>query len=153
VKAHAREAVGNEADPLRKARAIEAWVHEHMHGDNQVTFSTAGQVAKDLRGDCRQHAMLTAAMCRAAGVPSRTAVGLIYVTDPQRGPVMGFHMWTEVNVKGQWLGIDATLGRGSVGATHIKIADHSWNDIQSLTPLLPVARVLGNLSIEVVSVR
>ena len=30
--------------------------------------TTAGQIARDLEGDCRQHAMLAAAMCRAAGV-------------------------------------------------------------------------------------
>jgi transglutaminase-like putative cysteine protease len=91
-------------------------------------------------------------MCRAAGVPARTAVGLVYVTDRERGPSMGFHMWAEVFVKGQWLPIDATLGRGYVGATHLKIADSSWDGVQSLTPLLPVNRVLGKLTIEVVSV-
>ena len=97
--------------------------------------------------------MLTAALCRAAGVPSRTAVGLVYVDDPDRGPVFGFHMWTEVWVKGQWLGLDATLGQGGVGAAHLKIADHSWRDIQTLAPLLPVTRVLGKTRIEVVSVK
>jgi len=63
---------------------------------------------------------------------------------------MGFHMWTEVWIKGQWIGIDATLGRGSIGAAHIKISDHSWHEVQSLTPMLPVSRVLGKLSIEVI---
>jgi hypothetical protein len=48
--------------------------------------------------------------------------------------------------------IDATLGRGFVGATHLKIADHSWHDTQSLKPLLPVMRVLGKLRIEVLEV-
>jgi transglutaminase-like putative cysteine protease len=149
VQKLARRAVGDETDPWRKAQAIEAWVHGQMRGDNSIDLCRASQVARNLKGDCRQHAMLTAAMCRAVEVPSRTAVGLIYV---DRGkPVMGFHMWTEVWVKGQWLAIDATLGRGSVGAAHIKIADDSWQGAQSLTPLLPVARVLGKLSIEVVS--
>jgi hypothetical protein len=40
-----------------------------------------------------------------------------------------------------------------VGAGHLKIADHSWHDTQTLAPLLPVARVLGKLRIEVVSVQ
>lgn len=65
---------------------------------------------------------------------------------------MGFHMWAEVLVRGQWFPIDATLGKGFVGATHLKISDHSWHDTQSLTPLLPVVRVVGKLSIEVLSV-
>jgi hypothetical protein len=55
-------------------------------------------------------------------------------------------------VHGQWLPIDATLGRNYVGATHLKIADHSWHDTQALTPLLPVVRVVGKVSIQVVSV-
>jgi transglutaminase-like putative cysteine protease len=95
--------------------------------------------------------MLTAAMCRAAGVPSRTAVGLVYATDKHGKPVMAYHMWTEVWVVGQWLAIDATRGEGSIGATHVKIADQSWHDTHSVTPLLAVARVLDKLSFEVVS--
>jgi transglutaminase-like putative cysteine protease len=149
VKELAQEAVGRETEPWKKAQAIERWVHNKMRSDSSIALCTASQVAESLRGDCRQHAMLTAAMCRAAGVPSRTALGLVYVNRGQR-PEMGFHMWTEVWIKGQWIGIDATLGQGSIGAAHIKISDHSWYDVQSLTPMLPVARVLGKLSIEVV---
>jgi hypothetical protein len=152
VKKLAEEAVGDESDPLKKARRIERWVCDNMHNDNRAPFASADKIARTLRGDCRQHAMLTAAMCRAAEVPSRTAVGLVYAADSKGNPVMAYHMWTEVWVKGQWLAIDATLGRGSIGAAHVKIADHSWYDIHSLTPLLSVARVLDKLSIEVVSV-
>jgi transglutaminase-like putative cysteine protease len=95
--------------------------------------------------------MLAAAMCRVVGVPSRTAVGLIYA-NTRRGPVMAFHMWTEVWVRKQWVPIDATLGRGFVGATHIKISDQSWHNTRSQTPLLPFVRVVGKLSIEVLEV-
>jgi len=85
-------------------------------------------------------------------VPSRTAIGLIYAREPGRSPVFAFHMWTEVWVQGQWLAIDPELGQGSIAATHVKIADHSWYDTHSVTPLLSVARVLDKLSIEVISV-
>jgi hypothetical protein len=61
-------------------------------------------------------------------------------------------MWTEVCVQGAWLGLDATLGRGGVSAAHVKIADHGWHDTRSLTPFLPVARVIGKVSVEVVKV-
>lgn len=92
--------------------------------------------------------MLMSAMCRAEGVPSRTAMGLIYADTPG-GPVFAFHMWTEVHVKGAWQALDATLGRGYVGATHIKIADQSWHDERTMLPLLPVIRVLGKIEIDV----
>jgi len=96
--------------------------------------------------------MLTAAMCRAAGVPSQTAVGLVYA-DVNSGPVLAFHMWFEVWVDGQWVALDAIFGKGSVGADHIKIADSSWADVHSLTPMLPVARVLGKVAVEVSDVK
>lgn len=152
VREHARRAVGQEKDPWKKAQRIERWVYNNVAHDNGAPFAHADEVAASLRGDCRNHAILAAAMCRAAGVPSRTAVGLIYVNDRERGPVMAFHMWTEVWVAGQWLAIDGTLGQGSVGADHVKIADASWYNVASETPLLPVARVLGKVSIEMVRV-
>jgi transglutaminase-like putative cysteine protease len=152
VRELARRAVGDEADALRKARRIERWVCDNMEHDNRAPFAPAGQIARTMKGDCRQHAVLTAAMCRAAEVPSRTAVGLVYAQDKQGRPIMAYHLWTEVWVRGQWLAIDATLGQGSIGAAHIKIADHSWYDTHSVTPLLAVYRVLDKLKIDVVSV-
>ena len=82
------------------------------------------------------------------GGASRTAVGLIYA-DVRGTPNFAFHMWTEVWVQGSWIPLDATLGKGYVGATHLKVSHQSWQDERSQTPLLPVVRVLGKLSIEV----
>jgi len=152
IKALTRKAVGYATDPWRKALLIESWVHNHMRVGFSESFCPASTVASTLRGDCRQHALLAAAMCRAAGVPARTAIGLCYAEDKTGGPAMAFHMWTEVFVQGQWTGIDATRGQGRVGATHVKITDSSWSDTQSLAPLLPVIRVLGKLSMSVESV-
>jgi transglutaminase-like putative cysteine protease len=153
VKEHTRRAIGRETDPWQKAVRIEQYVYRNVSKEDfSVAFAPADEVARDMKGDCTEHSMLAAAMCRAAGIPSRTAVGLVYVNHRQQGPVMAFHMWTEVWVRGQWVAIDPTFGRDFVGATHLKITDHSWHDTQSLTPLMPVLRVLGKLSIEVVRV-
>jgi transglutaminase-like putative cysteine protease len=151
VKDLARKAAGNETDAWKKAVRLEKWVHTNMRVDQSAPMVSAAQAARELTGDCRNHALLLAALCRAEGVPSRIAVGLLCV-DKAKQPQMGFHMWTEVYIDGQWLGLDAILGKGGVAASHIKIADHSWRDVQSLTPFLPVARVLGKTAIEVVSV-
>jgi transglutaminase-like putative cysteine protease len=151
VQAIAKKAVGKETEPWKKALAIETWVHKHMRHDDSVAFCPAGQVAENLKGDCRQHAMLMTAVCRAAGIGSRPAVGLVYVEDRKRSPALVYHMWTEVWINGQWIALDATRGQGAVGATHIKISDHSWQGITSQTPFLPVQRVLGKLAIEIIS--
>jgi hypothetical protein len=152
VKELARKAVGKEKDLLKKALAIEKWVNANMKGTSYEALAPASEVARNLEGDCTEFAMLMAAMCRAEGVPSRTAIGLIYA-DTKSGPVMSFHMWTEVWVGDQWIGMDATLGKGRVSPAHLKITDHSWSDTRSLTPLLPLIRVLGKMQIEVVSVQ
>jgi hypothetical protein len=149
VRELARKAAGGETNPWKKAQRLERWVKQNMRPDNAAPFAPASQVARDLRGDCRLYAVLTAALCRAEGVPARTAVGLIYVEKGAQKPYMGFHMWTEVWADGQWLGLDGTLGQGGVGAAHVKIADHSWSETQSLTPFLPVSRILGKIGIEV----
>lgn len=146
----AREAVGNEKEPWKKARKIEKWVHNHVKVRSHESLAPADHVARTLVGDCTEFAMLTAAMCRAEGIPSKTAMGLIYA-DVDGGPVFAFHMWTEVWIEGRWQSLDATLGLGHIGAAHLKISDQSWHD-GSLTPFLSVARVLGRLTIEVVRV-
>lgn len=150
VKELARRAVGDERDAWGKAKRIESWVKQNMRVDQTVELGPASVVARQLRGDCRQFALLTAALCRAEGIPSRTAIGLLYVEKGRR-PMMGFHMWTEVCIDGQWVGLDATLGLGGVSGGHVKISEHSWHDTSSLTPLLPVSRVLGKMTIAVVS--
>jgi hypothetical protein len=152
IRAYARQAVGERTDPWERAKAIERWVHNNMSLSYSEPFAPASEAAKTLRGDCRQYGLLTTAMCRAAGLPARTALGLCYAYDRKLGPVMAFHMWTEVFVRGDWVAVDATRGQAYVGATHLKITDSSWYDTQSLAPLLPVFRVLGKLSIEVVRV-
>ena len=153
VKALAAKAVGRETDPWKKALAIEQWVNRNMRGSDQESMATADNIAKTLKGDCSEYAMLMAAMCRAQGIPSRTATGLIYTNNRKLGPCFSFHMWTEVLINDEWLALDATLGRGFVGATHIKIAGQSWHKTRTLAPMLPVIRVLGKIRIEVVEAR
>src|SRR5262249_4486959 len=130
VRKHAKAAVGRQTDPWLKARAIERWVKENM---KPMVFTEAmapaDHVAPTLTGDCTEFAMLAAAMCRAQGIPSRTAIGAVYYVDKGQQPKLGYHMWTEVWVRGQWLAIDATLGYGSVGAVHIKITDTNWHEV------------------------
>src|SRR5205823_12231937 len=103
VKERTRQAIGRETDAWKKAQLIESYVHRQMENKNFTeAFATSDQVARTMEGDCTEHAVLTAAMCRAAGIPSRTALGLVYVNH-QQGPMMGFHMWAEAYVRGTWV--------------------------------------------------
>lgn len=151
IKSLAQKAVGAETDPWKKALRIEKWVNQAMKYQTHEAFATSDHVARTLEGDCTEFGVLTAALCRAVGIPSRTALGLIYA-DTRQGPVLAFHMWAEVWINGRWLALDGTLGKGYVGATHLKITDHSWHEERGLLPLLGVLRLLGRMQAEVVSV-
>ena len=102
-----------------------------------------------MEGDCTEHAVLLAAMLRAQKLPSRVAVGMIYI--PSRSS-FGGHMWTEVFLDNRWIPLDATLGKGGIGAGHIKLTDSSLADNAPapLTIFLPLLQTVGKLSIEII---
>src|SRR5262249_23677086 len=152
VKKLAARAVGTETDAWAKARKIESFVRSFMRpADYTEAMAPADHVARTGTGDCTDYSILAPAMCRAEGMPSGRAIALVYVNNLLGRPGVAFHMWTEVFVNGQWLGLDATLGQGSIGPGQIKITDHSWADVISFTPLLPVKGfIMANPTIEVV---
>jgi hypothetical protein len=146
VRAHAKAAIDGlaaNATTWDKAKAVEKWVHDNIRAvEFSQAMATAAQVSSDLRGDCTEYAMLACGMCRSLGIPSKTALGLVYAPGRDGKPFLAYHMWFEVYVGGQWLALDGTLARGSVGPGHIKITDAHWDKVQSLTPLLPVLGLL-----------
>ena len=147
---HAKAATQGQSDPWQKALAVEKWVHQKMtNKDYGKAFASAAETARTLDGDCTEHAVLACAMCRAVGIPSRTAIGLVHVPSER---AMCFHMWFEVWIDGRWYSLDATLGQGHIAGGHVKVLDAHWNDTDSFLPLLPVTRLLGKLKMDVLSV-
>ena len=156
LKGHAIRAIAGlpaTASSWEKAVAVERWVKENMKAfEFSQAMATADNVARTLSGDCTEYAMLSAAMCRAVGVPSRTALGLVYAESGGK-QFLAYHMWFEVYAEGQWVPLDATLGMGGVGPGHLKITDNSWYEEKSFAPLLPVLRTLSaKPSVEVLKV-
>jgi hypothetical protein len=154
VTQHAAAAAGAETDPWKAAQAMERWVSQNLKKKNFSTLlASAAEVARDLSGDCTEHAVLLAAMCRARSIPARVAIGLVYV--PKLSSFAG-HMWTEVFVRGVWVPLDATLGNGGISADHIKFADSSFSDDDDLPPIscfVPMVGALGKMKIEVRDVK
>jgi hypothetical protein len=152
VVAHAKKAaLGVETSPLHAAVQMERYVNRNLKKKNFSTaLASAAEVAKTLEGDCTEHAVLLAAMLRAQGIPSRVAVGLVYVEGAQ---AFGGHMWTEAWLGGHWYPLDATLGQGGIGAGHIRLAESSFADDapSPVTMFLPLIKVLGRVKIEYVA--
>ncbi len=123
----ARRAVGRTKDAAKAVKRIEAFVAEYIENKNlSVGYATATEVVASRQGDCSEHAVLTAAMCRAVGIPAQVVVGVAYV-DEWTGLVNGFggHAWTRAYVGGKWFAVDAAFkgtGRGGYGPGHITLA-------------------------------
>ncbi len=146
-----KQAVGTKTDPWERSEAIQDWVFQNMKSKNfAIAFAPAAEVARDLAGDCTEHSVLTTALCRAAGIPARCAIGLVYAQ-----PLGGFgpHMWTEVFVNGRWVALDATFNQSQVDATHIKLTDSSLDGVAPFEAFLPVLKVLSTMQIEPLEIR
>ena len=48
--------------------------------------------------------------------------------------------------------MDATLGRGGIGAAHLKLTDSNLDGAQAYSCFLPVAQVIGQIKIEILEV-
>jgi hypothetical protein len=148
IRQMATEARGAQTEGVKVALALESYVHRLLViTDFSQAFATAAEVAQSRRGDCTEHAVLLAALARASGIPARVAIGLVYV---EHAAAFGYHMWTEVYLDGQWVGLDATLGLGGIGAAHLKLADSSLEGATAYSAFLPVAQVVGQLKIKVI---
>jgi transglutaminase-like putative cysteine protease len=146
----AREAAGPETDPWRIAVALERFVKDYIQlVDYAQVFATAAEVAKSREGDCTEHAVFLAALCRAKGIPARTAVGLVYREGRQD---FAYHMWTEVFIGEKWIPLDGTLGLGGIGGAHLKLGQSNLRNSAVDTSFLPVVQVVGKLRIEVLAV-
>ncbi|UCC98469.1 MAG: transglutaminase domain-containing protein [Phycisphaerales bacterium] len=153
VIALARRAVGETQDAAEAAGKIEAFVGDYIENRSlSVGYASAAEVAASRQGDCSEFSVLTAAMCRAVGIPAQVVVGVAYVSDFGGHQGFGGHAWTQAYVGGRWIGLDASFkggGRGGYDAGHIALAvgDGEPGDFFNL------AAALGQFKIERVLVR
>jgi hypothetical protein len=143
-------------DRSERAEAIRRFVYKHISGkDLAVGFASASEVARTRQGDCTEHGVLTAALLRADGIPSRVVAGLVYADHfAEERDIFAYHMWTQalldVNGKPTWVDLDATLPDKRFDATHIALAVSNLGENDTQESLFAtLATVLGRLRISV----
>jgi hypothetical protein len=144
----ARKAVGNAKDAATAARRIESFVADYIEDKSMsVGYASAAEVAASRQGDCSEFAVLTAALCRAVGIPAQVAVGVVYVSDFAGHEGFGGHAWTQAYIQGKWVGLDAAFkssGRGGYDAGHITLAVGNGEP----AAFFNIATTLGRFKIE-----
>lgn len=142
-----------------KALAIYEFVYRTLDKSPALSIPSAIEVLENERGDCNEHTVLYTALARAAGLPTRIAIGVVW-SDELDG--FYYHAWPEVYLSevafskaqasdgpfagGTFMALDPTLGQPQADATHIKLLE---GGIETWTRLLPY---LGALELEVKAV-
>ena len=150
IESDAPEIVAEAAAALRdvtgsRARAERLTRHVNALLDKKPTVSlpSAREVLRTKVGDCNEHTALYVAMARAAGIPARIAVGLVYVHG-----AFYYHAWPEVYLdasgRGMWLPVDPTLNQFPADATHLRLARGGLDKQAAILPLI------GQLKITIV---
>lgn len=105
-------------DARGAAHAIVRWVFETLgKKDGARGAATATEVLADGFGDCTEHAALSVALLRAAGIPARNVSGVVLVPGLFSADA-GYHAWVEAWL-GEWVVLDPALGNTDVSAHYI----------------------------------
>jgi tetratricopeptide (TPR) repeat protein/transglutaminase-like putative cysteine protease len=150
----AKQIIGRQKNAYLAAKELEKWVSSNIKDKTfDVGLATASEVIEDMRGDCTEHAILLASLCRAVGIPSQIVVGLVYV--PVAGSDKGmfmYHMWNEVYV-GKWIQLDSALpGKNVADATHITITKTTLNNPEEEAKISTAAlSLIGNLELDIIT--
>lgn len=125
IKALARQAVGDTKDAAEAVRKIENFARNYIKKkDLSVGYASAVEVAASRQGDCTEHAVLSAALCRAVGIPAQIVTGVAYVESfGGRKGIFGPHAWNRAMVGGKWIGLDAALAGYDAGHITLGVGD------------------------------
>jgi hypothetical protein len=135
-----KEALGHEMDAQKAAVRLNTWVFKQLKKRPTLSFPRAVEVLYQREGDCNEHATLLLALLRAAGIPSRLALGVTLLRDR-----FFYHAWVEAYLGAKWISLDPTFNQVPADATHLKLAEGLEEGMASLIP------IIGNLKIEIES--
>lgn len=144
VVRQAKTIVGALTNRLEAVQALAAWVHRHVAKQPAVSLPSALDVLQKRQGDCNEHTYLFVALARAAGIPAKILVGLVYAELAGQVGAYYYHAWPAANV-GEWMELDPTFGQMRVDATHLALAEGE------LAGQMKLLGLIGRLQIEVLA--
>lgn len=121
IKTKALEITFNAKTELEAVAGIVKWVYENIEyiESNETEVLSAKQVLEKKQGMCGDFSMLTAALLRSIGIPTKYVKGEIFT-----GTKFTPHAWLEVYVpESGWIPIDPTNGELMANAGRIKFME------------------------------
>lgn len=117
IRAQAEAIVSKDDGDEQKARKIVTWIFKNIEKRPVLSVSNAVETLNNRAGDCTEHAVLVAALARAAGIPTLIETGLVY----QRGRFY-YHAWNAfwLDGWGGWVTADAVMNQLPADVTHLR---------------------------------
>ena len=142
IRAEAEQAVRGATDDRGRAERLTRYVNGLLDKKPTVSLPSAREVLRTKVGDCNEHTALFVAMARSIGMPSRIAVGLVFMHG-----AFYYHAWPEVYIadpstslgarsQGFWLPVDPTLNQYPADATHLRLTRGGLDKQAVVLPLI-----------------
>jgi hypothetical protein len=138
IKAQAQKIVLPSDAPQEKIKKIVNWVYSNVEKKPVLSVPNALEVLKNKVGDCNEHAVLTAALLRAAGIPAQIETGLVYLHGR-----FYYHAWNIAYV-GKWVTVDAVFNQIPADVTHIRLVRGEGSEQLNLLAFM------GKIKLEVI---
>ena len=119
IQALAREIIGDRKVPLNVVQRLSNWIFNNIEKRPVLSLPDALSTLENRVGDCNEHAVLLAALARAAGIPCRIEAGLVYL----KGRFY-YHAWNLVYL-GRWITVDSVFDQIPADVSHIRFVTGS----------------------------
>ena len=119
----ARALAASASGDAAKMKRLTTFVRSHMSVEkiDMLGYGTAVEALSTKRGDCTEYAVLLAALGRAAGIPTRVAIGSVYARHFEGyRHVFVPHAWVQAWTGSGWQSFDAATG--TFDSTHLAFA-------------------------------
>jgi hypothetical protein len=141
IKTQVGKIVLHTDSPQIKLQKIVQWVYRTVEKKPVLSVPNALEVLKNTAGDCNEHAVLTAALLRATGIPAQIETGLVYLNGR-----FYYHAWNLAYI-GQWVTVDSVLNQIPADVTHIRLVRGEGGE------QLDLLGAIGKIKLEVTSTK
>jgi hypothetical protein len=131
----------------QKAKAILNWTYKNIAKEPTASLPSAVDILEQKKGDCNEHSYLFAALARAAEIPAKVNIGIVYSdTGSREQGAFYYHAWNSVFTD-EWVEMDSTFGQVNVDATHILLGQGNMHK------QMQILHLLGKLNIKIIDAK
>jgi len=112
----AKEIIGDEKNPVKAAMLINEFVYSYLKKVPTPGIPDAYTTLMTKQGDCNEHAVLAVSLARAAGLPARIAVGLVYT---EYG--FSYHAWVNYWAGDTWFSGDPLMNKVPITPLYVTL--------------------------------